>query len=231
MAQARAEEARVREAYARRAPGDRYAFSNPAHLFMMQEREAATLDLLGAEGLLPLAARSVLDVGCGGGQWLLDLVRWGASPDRLHGVDLLPERVAQARRVCAPGVTLSRGGGTALPYGDATFDLVLQATVFSSILDADVRRAVAAEMLRVLRPGGSVLWYDLRVNNPRNPDVRRVDRTELAMLFPGCRLTIRRVTLAPPATRLLAPRAPGLARVLASVPWLRTHHLAVLRTP
>ena len=30
------------------------------------------------------------------------------------------------------------------------------------------------EMARVLQPGGAVLWYDLRVNNPRNPDVRRV---------------------------------------------------------
>ena len=226
-----AEEARVRAAYARRVTGDRYAFSNPAHLFMMQEREAAALGLLGRAGLLPLDERTVLEVGCGGGQWLLDFVRWGASPGRLHGIDLLPERIAQARRRCAPGVRLSRAGGSALPYADATFDLVLQATVFSSILDVAVRRGMASEMLRVLRPGGAVLWYDLRVDNPRNPDVRRVGRQELGALFPGCGATVVRVTLAPPLARLLAARAMSAARALATVPWLRTHYLAVIRKP
>ncbi|MEP6687708.1 MAG: class I SAM-dependent methyltransferase [Gemmatimonadales bacterium] len=226
---ARAEEARVREAYARRRPGDRYAFSNPAHLFMMQEREAATLALLVRQGLLPLGDRDILEVGCGGGQWLLDFVRWGARPDRLHGVDLLPERIAQARRVCAPAVVLSRSGATALPYGDGTFDLVLQATVFSSILDPAVRRAVALEMLRVLRPAGVVLWYDLRMNNPSNPDVRGVDRDEIVALFPGCTAAVARVTLAPPLARLLAGRIPWLARALAVAPLLRTHWLGVLR--
>jgi len=231
LAQARAEEARVREAYARRRPGDRYAFSNPAHLFMMQEREAATLALLGREGLLPLAERTVLEVGCGGGQWLLDLVRWGARPDRLHGVDLLPERIAQARRLCAPEVTLSRSGATALPYGDRMFDLVLQATLISSILDPEVRRAIAREMWRVLRPGGAVLWYDIRVDNPRNADVRRVDREEIVQLFPGCQAVLTRVTLAPPLTRLLAGRSGALARALALVPVLRTHYLGLVRKP
>jgi SAM-dependent methyltransferase len=223
----RAEEARVREAYARRQPGDRYAFSNPAHLFLMQEREAAALALLGREGLLPLGDRTILEVGCGGGQWLLDFVRWGARPDRLHGVDLLPERIAQARRVSAPAVGLARCGATALPYGDSTFDLVLQATVFSSILDPEVRRAMAREMLRVLRPAGAVLWYDLRVNNPSNPDVRAVGRDEIAALFPGCRAALVRATLAPPLARLLAGRATGLARALAMAPFLRTHWLGV----
>jgi ubiquinone/menaquinone biosynthesis C-methylase UbiE len=226
-----AEEARVREAYARRIPGDRYAFTNPAHLFTMHEREAAVLALLARERLLPLGERSALEIGCGGGQWLLDFVRWGADPKRLHGIDLLPERIAQARRVCPPGVALSLAAGSAVPYPDARFDLVLQATVFSSILDPSVRRAMAAEMLRVLRPGGAVLWYDLRVNNPANPDVRRVGRAEIAALFPGCRLTLQRATLAPPLARLLAARAAGLARVLAAVPALRTHHLGLFWKP
>ena len=227
----RAEEARVREAYARRRTGDRYAFSNPAHLYMMQEREAAVLSLLGREGLLPLGDRAILEVGCGSGQWLLDFVRWGARPDRLHGVDLLPERIARARRVCAPEVTLTQCGATALPYGDGTFDLVLQATVLSSILDDGVRHAIASEMLRVLRPGGTVLWYDIRVDNPDNPDVRRVARDEIEALFPGCRVALTRATLAPPLTRLLAPRAPWFARTLAAAPFLRTHYLGVLRRP
>jgi ubiquinone/menaquinone biosynthesis C-methylase UbiE len=227
----RPEEARIREVYARRATGERYAYSNPAHLFMMQERERATLALLKREGLLPLAGRAVLDVGCGGGQWLQDLVRWGAEPEHLHGVDLLGERVAQARRVAAPGVTVVQGSGSSLPFGTGAFDLALQATVFSSILNGAVRREMAGELARVLRPGGAVLWYDLRVNNPQNPDVRRVSRGEIAELFPGWRVTLERVTLAPPLTRALAERAGVAARLLATVPWLLTHYLGLLRKP
>ena len=227
----RSEEARIREVYARRSTGERYAYSNPAHLFMMQERERATLALLKRAALLPLAGRSVLEVGCGGGQWLQDLVRWGAEPRRVHGVDLLGDRVVQARRVAAPEGSVVQGSGSALPFSAGAFDLALQATVFSSILDDAVRRAMADELGRVLRSGGAVLWYDLRINNPRNPDVRRVSRHEIGGLFPGWRVLLERATLAPPLTRALAGRATGAARLLATVPWLRTHYLGVLRKP
>jgi SAM-dependent methyltransferase len=227
----RSEEARVRDVYARRSTGDRYARSNPAHAFMIQERERAVLSLLGRAGFLPLAGRSLLDVGCGGGQWLQDLVRWGAEPARLHGLDLLGDRIARARQVAGPVVWLVQGSGGALPFGPDAFDLALQATVFSSILDPGVRRQVAAELARVLRPGGAVLWYDLRANNPGNPEVRRVSREEIAALFPGWRITLERATLAPPLTRALAGRATATARLLAAVPWLRTHYLGLLRKP
>jgi SAM-dependent methyltransferase len=229
--QVRAEEARVRAAYARRAPGDRYAFSNPAYLLMLQERERATLSLLGRHGFLPLGARPVLEVGCGAGQWLRDLVRWGAEPGAVHGVDLLADRLAEARGSCAAAVGLARASAPELPYPAGRFDLVLQSTVFTSILDPAVRRAAAAEMLRVLRPGGAVLWYDYYYDNPRNPDVRRVGRRELESLFPGCAMAIERVTLAPPLARLLAARAPLLCQALARLPWLRTHYLGLVWKP
>jgi ubiquinone/menaquinone biosynthesis C-methylase UbiE len=230
-AQVRAEEARVRAAYARRAAGDRYAYSNPAHLFLMQERERATLTLLERHGLLPLGSRPVLEVGCGTGQWLRDLVRWGAEPEALNGVDLLADRLSQARASCAPSVVLAQASATELPFPTARFDLVLQSTVFTSILDRGVRRAAAQEMLRVLRSGGAVLWYDYYFDNPRNPDVRRVGRRELEALFPGCRMVIERVTLAPPLARLLARHARPLCEMLAHVPWLRTHYLGLIWKP
>jgi hypothetical protein len=105
---------------------------------------------------------------------------------------------------------------------------VIASTTFSSILDPGVRRLVAGEAARVLAPGGAVLWYDLRVNNPSNPNVRRVERHELAGLFPGLTGPIRTATLAPPLARRLLPGAEILARVLEAVPFLRTHLIAVL---
>jgi hypothetical protein len=64
------------------------------------------------------------------------------------------------------------------PYADSSFDLVLQSTVFTSILSSDIRKRVALEMIRVTRRGGAILWYDYFRNNPRNPDVRSVTATE-----------------------------------------------------
>jgi hypothetical protein len=101
--------------------------------------------------------------------------------------------------------------------------------VLSSILDQKVRRLVASEAVRVIAPGGVLLWYDFAYNNLRNPNVRKVDRSELKRLFPQLAGEIRSVTLAPPLARLVAPRSWLLAALLENVPVLRTHLLAVLK--
>src|SRR5262249_32502074 len=80
-----------------------------------------------------------------------------------------------------------------------------QSTVFTSVLDASMKHQMASEMLRVVKDDGLILWYDYHVNNPWNPDVRGVKRREIHQLFGGCRITLRRTTLAPPLARLLAP--------------------------
>ncbi|MBI4500130.1 MAG: class I SAM-dependent methyltransferase [Gemmatimonadetes bacterium] len=226
-----AEEDRIRAAYARRVVDGRYSWFDAGNLLAMHERERSALRVLAAAGLTPLAERRILEVGCGTGAWLRDFVKWGADPKRLYGVDLLSERVEQARRLCPAGVTLECRNAAQLGFEDASFDLLLQSTVFTSILDRALRRAVAAEMVRVLRPGGVILWYDYHVNNPRNPDVRGVPRREIAELFPGCSVHLRPVTLAPPLARMLAPRAWLLCQLLERVPGLRTHYLGLIRKP
>ena len=226
------EAARVAEAYAKRnteAARALYTLQHPGTLFLVQALERDLLRMLRRAGLLPLEGRRLLEVGCGSGGWLLALLRWGCRPGDLAGIDLLPERIAAAREVCPPGLDLRQGDATSLPYPDASFDLVLQSTMFTSMLDDGVRRKAAAEMLRVLKPGGRVIWYDFRVNNPRNPDVRRVGAAELRALFPGADLRLRSVTLAPPILRRLAGVSWLLCHVLSWLPFLRTHYLALIR--
>ncbi len=228
----RDEAARVAEAYARRDAGagrTLYTLQHPGTLFIMQALERILLRMLRRAGLLPVEGRRLLEVGCGTGDWLRALIRWGCRPQDLAGIDLLPERVDAARSLCPAGLDLRPGDATALPYPDASFDLVLQSTMFTSILDDGVRRRAAAEMLRVLRPGGHVIWYDFRVNNPRNPDVRRVGAAEIRALFPGCNVRLRSVTLAPPIVRRLAGVSWLLCHVLSWFPFLRTHYLGLLR--
>jgi SAM-dependent methyltransferase len=223
---------RLRSVYARRRQRgveDRYAPYQPANLFRLQRLERALARVLLAHALLPRQTWRALDIGCGGGWWLRTLLRWGAPPDRLAGVDALPEAVAAARRVY-PGLAIVQAGADALPFADGTFDLVSQFTVFSSILDAGMRRRAAGEMVRVLRPGGLVLWYDF-TRNPTNRDTHGIGRREAAALFPGCRIEARSVTLAPPLARLVAPRSWLAAELLEMVPPLRTHLLMTVRAP
>lgn len=224
------EEKRLRSAYASPTWGKWHTGFDRARVFFVQEQERALADLLRRHGVSLLDDQRVLEVGCGNGRALRDLVRWGMRPDRLTGVDLLEARLQDARRDCAPGVRLVQANGARLPFHDAAFDIVMQFTVFTSILDADVRRVVAAEIRRVLRPGGLVIWYDYFAPSP-NPDVRSVRKQELRGLFPGWSLDLRRVTLAPPLARLLAPRAWWLAELLGKMPLLRTHYLAAIRRP
>jgi len=178
---------------------------------------------------MPLVGKSILEVGCGKGGWLADFVKWGARAQDVTGVDLLRDRLAEAQRRCPQGVCVGCGTGAALPFPPETFDVVLQATMFTSILDPGLRRQVAAEMLRVVRREGLVLWYDFHVNNPRNPDVRSVTKAEIRQLFPATHIELHGVTLAPPLARLLVPRSWVAGYLLGWIPLLCTHYLGVIR--
>jgi SAM-dependent methyltransferase len=227
-----AEADRIAAEYARRAaaiPAERYSPAAPAQLLLRQSRERAVLAALRRAGMLPLAGRRILDVGCGTGQWLADFETWGADRDRLAGIDLLPERVAAATARLTPGADLREGDAGSLPWPSGHFDVVLQSTVFSSILDPAMRTAVAAEMARVLAPGGVILWNDFFFDNPRNRAVRGVRRREVDALFPGMRVELRRVTLAAPIARAVAPRSQLAAIALEALRVLDTHYLGVIR--
>lgn len=226
------EEERIQRVYASRARGDfRYSWSNPSYLHHVQDRERVALREMARAGLMPLESWSILDVGCGTGAWIRDLIRWGARPERIAGVDLLPDRIEEARALCPAAVELRCGSATELPFESSSFDLVLQATVFSSILDPGVRAGVAGEMARVVKPGGCVVWYDFWADNPRNPDVRGVRAREIRELFPEFEVRLARVTLAPPLARRLAPRSALLCEILARVPLLKTHLFGIVRRP
>jgi len=217
---------------ARRAEvdGGRYAPSNAAELFMTGGRRREAALLLAALGVFPREGTKVLEIGCGEGGLLPDLLSFRLAADDLHGVDLDPARLAVARRRL-PGCHFAEADAAALPFAGGSFDLVVASTVFSSILEQPLQAAVAAEVCRVLAPGGAYLHYDLAVGNPRNANVRGVSARRLAALFPGLRGQVRRVTLAPPLCRALLPRFGPLAALLEGLPFLRSHLLAVLLKP
>lgn len=229
---ASAETARIREAYSGRVAqmteAGAYSPANPSHLFALQGRQRAILRRLQLEGLWPLSDMDILEVGCGSGGVLLELLSYGADPRRLHGVDLLSERLMHARTRLSH-LPLNCASGTNLPYPDHSFDLVLQFTVFSSILDQAICYTVANEMIRVLRPGGAILWYDFWIN-PINKQTRGIKPDEIQGYFPKCRYSFDRITLAPPITRRLVRLTWTGAILLERMRFLNTHYLAVIRS-
>jgi len=224
------EESRIRAAYAKRQ-GDniRYSWFSPGHLFFIHERERRVLAVLKEQGVESLKANKILEIGCGTGYWLREFIKWGARPDSITGVDLFPDRIAEAKNLCPEGVKFHCGNAASLEFADSTFDLVLQSTVFTSVLDKRMKAQMATEMCRVLKPNGLILWYDYHMDNPTNADVKGVPSREIHELFPECVIQLQRVTLAPPIARLLAPYSWMLCYLLERIPWLCTHYIGVIR--
>ncbi|HEX7140654.1 MAG TPA: class I SAM-dependent methyltransferase [Vicinamibacterales bacterium] len=109
----------------------------------------ANLEFVGATGLVSPGSR-VLEIGTGTGSLLHELLARGVHAD---GVELRQELIDEARRFFGP-LPIQRVTGTALPFPDATFDVVISFDVFEHIPDSD---AHLLEVRRVLRTGGSYL--------------------------------------------------------------------------
>ena len=224
---------RLRNVYSGRIEANvisRYSLLRPGELFMAQDRERALLRLLRQSGVVDTADLQILEVGCGRAHRLLDWVRWGTPAVNLVGIDLMEALVRQAR-LNLPAARFAVASVDHLPFRDSSFDVVTQFTVFSSILDGELRGAAAREMWRILRPGGLVLWYDFRYPSPRNRDVRPVGRREISQLFPDAAIHIRSTTLAPPLSRSLAPLSINVCNLISLLPALRTHYAALLQKP
>lgn len=206
----------------------KWSTANPGNQAILEERKRKVLGLLAAHDFMPVSDRKILEVGCGSGRVMREFLSLGATPANCHGLDLLPDRIAEAARNC-PGVNFQTANAERIPFPDSAFDLVVAFTVFSSILDKDLSSRIAEEMGRVLRSRGAILWFDFRFNNPWNPNVRGMRREHIHGLFPGYQHIARSLTLLPPIARRLGPFTKVLYPVLASIPALRSHLLCLLR--
>ncbi len=224
------EKNRIETEYRRRereVEADLYAPWQPAESLIVSERKNTAAVLLHNAGKFPNGGDQCLEIGYGKLGWLADLISWGLRETDLHGIELDAKRARLAQNAL-PNADLRVGDATRLPWEKDTFKMVVVSTVFSSILDLNVRKLIAGEIGRVLSSGGVLLWYDLAMDNPRNKNVKGISGKELKKLFPDFDGKTRAVTLAPPIARLIAPRSLTLATFLSAFPMLRTHLLAVL---
>jgi ubiquinone/menaquinone biosynthesis C-methylase UbiE len=223
---------RITNAYRDLEAGDtaRWDARNTGNRLMVAERKRLARRLLEDHRWVPLGERRVLDVGSGMGAelaWFRDL---GAQPSHLVGIDLIPARVERARHDY-PDLEFHAGNAERLPFPDRSFDIVLAYTVFSSILDSRMAANVAHEIVRVMAPGGGLLWYDFRYDSPSNQNVRGVGAARVHELFPELHGPLMRVTLLPPLARRLG-RVTAIAYPgLALLPPLRSHLCGLLLKP
>jgi SAM-dependent methyltransferase len=155
---------RVGESY-QEAVDEAISFAGREHDFYIEAKARRLVEL--ARRHLGAGRHAALDVGCGTG--LVD--RHASSSFELHGVDVSPAMVEQAR-AANPEVEYAVSEPRRLPHPDARFDLAFAVCVLHHVERAD-RLPLLREMRRVVRPGGLVAVFE---HNPWNPLTRRVVR-------------------------------------------------------
>ena len=137
----------------------------PNPLTTLEERLLALL-------LTSFADFDIVDLGCGTGRWLRRLE--ATRPRSLTGIDSCPAMLAEARKKCAHSTSLVEASCTSTPLPACSVDCVLASFLLSYVQDIS---RLAAEAVRILRPGGTLIVSDL---HPRTPSYgwRRTFKSE-----------------------------------------------------
>lgn len=213
--------------YRRSNAHERWSRANRGFRRLISDRDRTLLLLLSAS--LPGGTGRLLDVGCGDGN-LLALASERLPDIDLAGVDVDGELLIQATEAVPSGIFVE-GSADQLPFASESVDVVVASTLFSSLPTPDFEQAVAGETARVLKPGGWLVWYDLRISNPANRAVHGMTRGRIRSLFPGWTLHLESTSLLPPIARRLGRATPILYPVLEALPVLRSHLIGRMRKP
>lgn len=137
----------------------------------LEAGQSATVDAPLAMKLVAQAAaettphaRSVLDVGCGAGNYMLKLLQHRPNLDATL-IDLsrpmLDRAVERVKAATSGKVTAIQGDVRELTFGEQQFDVILAAAVLHHLRSDDEWRSVFSAFFRALRPGGSLWVFDL----------------------------------------------------------------------
>jgi ubiquinone/menaquinone biosynthesis C-methylase UbiE len=232
MAESNSEIERLRDVYSSYETSElkqrQWSAGNAGNRRMKLERMELVREYLLS--FAPLATRSCIDIGCGRGNIIEDLLQLGVERSRLVGIDLHTVRIKDAMQRF-PGIGAAVANAEYLPYKTGSFEIVTMFTVLSSVLNYRMRTAICREIDRILKPGGALIVYDFRYDNPSNRNVTGIKANSITSLFPGYSRRLRTITLLPPLARRLGPLTGVMYPLLSLVPFLRTHYCGLLVKP
>jgi ubiquinone/menaquinone biosynthesis C-methylase UbiE len=128
-------------------------------------RDKAIRDKL-IELAAPAPGEKVLDVGCGTGTLALAL-KSSVGMGEVHGIDASPEMIEVAKEKAAKAdsdIVFQVALIEAIPFPDATFDLVTSSLMLHHLPD-DLKRTGLDEIRRVLKPGGRFMAVDFAAHS------------------------------------------------------------------
>jgi len=221
---------RIKEVYSERAISSKIDYNPalPANNYFIISKEKLLAKLLYKFIGTDFSNVKILDVGFGNGSDLLTLIKYGFSIKNIYGVEVLHERFEKVKEIL-PAANLTLINGFSLPYTDNSMDLIIQSTVFSSILDLNSRKQLATEMYRVLKTGGKIFSYDMRISNPWNKNVIKIDKNEIKQLFPAAEASFYTLTLNPVIARRIANYSIVLCEIFDKIPTLCSHYYTVIQ--
>ena len=176
---------------------------------------------------IDLKNKKILDIGCAGGNTVKMIIGLGANERNIYGIDIRQNRINDAINAY-PYAKFSRMDVRNMKYSDEEFDVINIFTLFSSIKDSKSRNLASKEIQRVLKPGGAILYYDIRYNNPFNRNVLQVKYKDIKSLFPNMKKELKLITVLPPLVRLLGGLAEYVYPKLSKIPFLNTHHIGLM---
>ncbi len=225
---------RIKEAYSQRFKQNLstlYTLWQPYMYMSRQEKERNIYKLFNKANITSLSDLTLLEIGCGEGHKILDLLQMGFSPKNITGNELMTEHLEAAKYLLPASISLLSGDARELDIKKESKDIIYQSMVFSSILDNDFQNELAKKMWQWVKPGGGILWYDFTFNNPRNKNVKGIPLSRVKALFPGAKISTKRITLAPPLSRRVTKLYPSFYTLFNYFPFLRTHILCYIQKP
>ena len=217
---------RVYHAYSTDAYYKNIWSGDAAHFILERKWEEIARVIQKEEVDIPEAR--LLDLGAGDGGDCERFRQIGFRPERIVAVDLLRETLLRTRK-SRGWLTVLQADAARLPFHDATFEVVYQSTMLSSILDPNLRGKILLEVRRVLSPNGLFVSYDTRYPNPWNRNTSPVSSSELQAAFLGWRVSARSTTPIPQLARLVGALSRMAWRAIETIPLLRSHLLAIVR--
>ena len=169
----------------------------------------------------------ILDVGCASGNKLKLFTQLGFIESNIYGIDIRKKNIEEAL-LKSPRSHFSVMDARKMLYSDNKFDFINLFTLFSSIISQNNRQKVVMELLRVLKPGGHILYYDLRYNNPFNPNIKSMTEKNINSLFSGLTIEKKNITLLPPLARNLGRFTNSFYPLFSKISFLNTHFLCLI---